>query len=186
MKNKNFIVNLLIISFLSGFISCDNSDPAVFEKSKLIGSYTGECTVSLGSLSGSVLDFPAEFRQKDSKSLYFIIGDADSYKSIGIIATKVASGFKDDGTYAGFDLESFDDIFEYDQIPQFMKDSISLAWDMRNIRLKLSAIPKPKYTITSQKLTFTYTGIIEITGGNWGEKFSSPVTYVFNLDKKPD
>ena len=184
IKNKNFVLNLLVVIFISNFVSCD-SEPPVFDKSKLIGSYTGECTILLGSKSEVVSNFPAEFRQY-TQNLSFNIGDFASYESTGIMATKMASEFKDYGSYAGFTLDGFNEIFGIEQIPNFIKENISLTWDMRSMTLKLNTDSKnpPKYMIASKNLTFTYTGIIEISGKNLGENYSSPITYKFNLNKK--
>ena len=185
VKNKNFVFNLLIVTFISGFVSCD-SDPAVFEKGKLIGNYTGECTISIGLESETVSNFPADFRQKDTQSLYFSIGDAASYESVGIFAMKIASGFQDHGTYARFNLENIVDYFGDELIPNFIKKNIILHWDIKSLTLKLNIDSKnpPKYTIASKNLTFTYAGIIEIAGKNVGENYSSPITYTFRLNKK--
>ena len=186
MKNKNFIFNVLIMSFIFGFVSCGDSAPPVFEKGKLMGDYLGNCTVSLGSASEVVSNFPAEFRQKDAQNLYLSIGDASSYESIGISTIKTASAFKDYGSYAGFVLESMNVDFGIDQIPSFIKNNISLTWDMGSATLKLNTDSNtpPKYTVASKNLTFTYTGVVEITGKNVNEKYSSPVTYKFSLNKQ--
>jgi len=185
MKNKNFVFKLLIVIFVAGFVSCDG-EPPVFDKGKLIGNYTGSCTVSLGSKSEVVSDFPAEFKQKDRNSLYLIIGDGATYESIGISALKIATEFKEYKGYGRFNLEGINDSFGVDRIPDFIKTNISLTWDMRTMSLKLNTASNnlPKYIIASKNLTFTYAGVIEITGKSVDEKFSSPVTYVFNLTKK--
>jgi len=185
-KSKNFIFNFLIIIFIAGFVSCGKDEPAVYEKGNLIGNYVGNCTVSLSSGSQTVADFPAEFKQKNTLDLYFNIGDANSYKSIGISATMTASGFKDYGSYAGFNLESINDSFTTDLIPDFIKNNIKLGWNMKSVTLKLNIDPKnsPKYIIASKNLTFTYTGSVEITGPDSNDKYSSSITYKYDLNKK--
>ena len=185
MKSKNFVINLLIVIFVSGFVSCD-SEPPVFEKGTLIGNYTGSCTVSLGVKSEKVLNFPAEFKQKDRNSLYFSMGDITTYESIGLSTLKVATEFKEYKGYAGFNLENINDSFGKDQIPDFIKMNVSLTWEIRNMLLKLYVDSKnpPKYLIASKKLTVTYRGVIEMTGKSSDEKYSTPVTYVFDLNKR--
>ena len=186
IKRRNFIFDLLIIIFILGFVSCSDSKPPVFEKGNLIGKYVGSCTVSLGSISEIVPDFPAEFWQKDNQNLNLLIGDDASYQSIGIKTIRTTSEFKDYGSYAGFTLDNFSDSFGNDQIPVFIKNNIILTWDIKSVTLKLNVDSKnsPKYTIASKNLTFTYTGVIEITGKNSGEYYSSPIIYLFNLNKK--
>jgi len=185
-KSKNFIFNFLIIIFISGFVSCSKNEPAVYDKGNLIGDYVGNCMVSLSSGSQTVSDFPAEFKQKDAQNLYFNVGDANSYQSIGISATMTASEFKDYGSYAGFNLENINDSFTADLIPDFIKNNIKPGWDMKSVTLKLSIDPKnpPKYVIASKNLTFTYTGSVEITGPGSNDKYSSSITYKFDLNKK--
>jgi len=185
-KNKNFIFNFLIIIFIAGFVSCGKDEPAVYEKGNLIGNYVGNCTVSLSSGSQTVSDFPAEFRQKDTQNLNFNLGDANSYQSIGIFITMTASGFKDYGSYAGFNLENISDSFTTNLIPDFIKNNIKPGWDMKSVTLKLNIDSKnpPKYVIISKNLTFTYTGSIEIAGPGSNDKYSSSITYKFDLTKK--
>ena len=185
-KSKSFIVNFLIIVFISGFVSCGKDEPTVYEKGNLIGNYVGSCTVSLTSGSQTVSDFPAEFRQKDTQNLYFNLGDANSYQSLGIMATITASEFKDYGSYAGLNLENINVSFTTDLIPDFIKNNIKLGWDMKNVTLKLNIDSKnsPKYVIASKNLTFAYTGSIEITGPDPQDKYSSSITYKFDLTKK--
>ena len=185
-KSKNFIFSFLVTIFISGLVSCSKDEPAVYEKGNLIGNYMGNCTVSLSSGSQTVSDFPAEFKQKNTQDLYFNVGDANSYKSIGISATITASGFKDYGSYAGFNLENMSDSFTTDLIPDFIKNNIKLDWDMKSVTLNLNVDPKnpPKYVIASKNLMFTYTGSVEITGPGSNDKYSSSITYKFDLNKK--
>ena len=185
IKNKNFVLNLLTVIFVSGFISFD-SEPPVFDKSKLIGSYTGDCTILLGLKSEVVSDFPVEFKQKDAQSLYLIIGNETTYASTGFSAMKIASGFKDYGSYAGFNLEGFNDTFGIEQIPNFIEKNFTFPWNMKSMTLNLTVDSKnpPKYIVSSKNLTFTYTGMIEIKGSASGQSSTSSIKYTFNLNKK--
>jgi len=189
-KGKNFISNLLIIVLISGFVSCGKDEPPVFEKGNLIGDYVGNCVVSLGSTGAKSeikSGFPAEFIQKDKQSLHFKIGNADFYKSIGISILITASGFKDYGDIAKFNLENINDTFGSNQIPDYIKNNIDPGFEMSAMTLTLKPDPKnpPSYTATYEVLTFTYTGTIEITGKNPAtEKTICSITYSFNLNKK--
>ena len=184
MKNRNFVFNLLIAIFAVGFVSCGD-DVESFEKGILIGNYTGNCTVSLGSKSDVVSSFPAEFKQKDKNSLYLIMGNATTYESIGISTLKIASEFKDYKGYGGFKLESINDSFGQDKIPNFIKENVSPPFDMVSMTLKLNTDPQspPTYMMASKNLLITYKGSIEIAGKNADEKLSSSITYVLDLKK---
>ena len=183
-KNKCVVLNLLMAVFISGFVSCSEPEPPAFDKGKLIGTYVGECIVSSG-LTSENLSFSAEFKQKDKQNLYLSIGNDATYQSVGISALPIASGFKDHGSYARFDLEDIIDTFGSTQIPNFIK-TIGPAWDIKNATLKLTADSKnpPRYTLASKSLTFSYTGTIEITGVNTNDYYRSSITYKFNLSKR--
>lgn len=190
VKPNNFVINLVIIALISAFVSCGKDEPPVFDKGNLIGDYVGNCVVSLGSTGSKAeikSDFPAEFIQKDKKSLNFKIGNAEFYKSIGISILITASEFKDYGNIAKFKLENMNDTFGSNQIPDYIKNTIDPGFEMNSMTLTLKPDPQnpPKYTITSQTLTFTYTGTVEITGKNPAiEKTISLITYSFNLNRK--
>ena len=182
-KSKNFIAGLLITIFISGFVSCGKDEPPVFEKGNLIGSYVGNCVVLIGSKSETVSNFPAAFKQKDAQSLYLDLGNDDFYQSIGISILTTASNFKDHGSYARFDLEKINDSFGNNKIPEISNGFINGGVKSMTLALYVDSKNPPKYTMASQTLTFAYTGIIEVTG-TMGEKYSSPITYTFNLNRK--
>ena len=187
MKRNHLILNLCLVMLLAGFVSCDkDSEPSAYEKGNLIGHYVGNCTVTMGSKHDVISGFPVEFRQNDTQSLSLNIGDEASYRSIGIFTVKKASGFKDYGSYARFNLENINVDFSAEHIPDFINNNIQLSWDIKSVLLKLyiDSQNPPKYTIASKELSFTYTGTIEITGKNTGEKHSSPIKYTFNLNRK--
>ena len=181
MKNKKIASNFLIAILFSGLASCD-SDLPVYEKGNLIGSYTGTCTISTSSASEIVSNFPADFSHRDVESLYLKIGDGATYDSVGISTMRIASGFKDYGSYARFDLDGINDKFTTDLFPNFIKNSTD--WEIKSMTLNLDIDPKnpPKYTVASKNLTFTYTGTFKITGTK-GDEQSRPVSYTFNLNK---
>ena len=184
MKSKDFIFSLLIIFSISFFVSCSDSEPPVYEKGNLIGNYVGNCIISLSSKSETLSDFPAVFKQKDAQNLYLDIGNDNSYKSIGIFISVIASGFKDYGSYAKFNLGNINDIFKDDQIPDFIKNNVPLNGNPKSVTLDLKVDSKnpPKYTMASENLTFTYTGNIKVTGV--GEEYNGSITYTFNLNKR--
>ncbi len=189
-KCNDFVINLLIIVFIFGFVSCGKDEPAIFEKGNLIGDYEGSCVISLGSTGSKAetkSNFPAEFIQKDKKSLNFKIGNAGFYESIGISILVTASEFKDYGSIARFSLENINDSFGSSQIPNYIKDNIDPGFEMNNMVLTLKPDPQnpPTYTIATRNLAFTYTGTVEITGKNPAiEKTISLITYTFSLNRK--
>jgi len=186
MKNKNFAVNLLMVIFISGLVSGCQSDPPVFDKGNLIGRYTGECTITIGSITEGVQNVPAVFKQKDTQSLFLDLGDDNTFASIGISAMRIASGFKDHGSYASFDLESMSDVFSEGKIPSRIKSAFNPPWDIVSMTLSLNISPQnpPRYTIGSKNLTFTYTGGVDMKGRNPADKMSSSITYKFSLNKQ--
>ena len=185
---KLFLLKAFLLILAAGFVSCgDDSGPADYDSGNLIGSYTGNCVIQLGTTKLQTINsFPAEFKQNDTKSLYLGLGNEAAYKSIGISIIKTATGFKDYGNYVQFNVENINVNFTADQIPEFFKNNIDLSFEKEKMTLKLTSDSKnpPTFIKTSKILTVTYTGSVEITGSKPNQKYSDSITYSVNVNKK--
>lgn len=184
---KKNVFYLLVLAVLAvGFVSCsDDDDTKSYDKSNIVGSYEGTCSLSSGTVSLKDEAFPAFFAtdSKDQSKLSATLGNSSSFSQIGIFSSNIeAAGFEDHDSYASFYMANIKSEFTGDNVPDFIKNQVSFT--IKNTVMELACQNPVKYDIASKTLTFVYKGTYIVTGTESGQLSSNTITYTFNLKKK--
>ena len=184
--NANILKLFSVILIATFFSSCGDDDKdSEYDKSYIVGNYSGTCTVSYGSKGNFVYNkFPVNFVKdsKDTSILLAMIGDSNTIDETALGDMSVtASHFKSNSLYAYFRMSSISDEFSSSNIPSFIRELAPL-YDIQKAVLTLSCNDVATYEPNSGQLSFEYTGKVVITSKD-GQSSTVNLSYAFDLKK---